>query len=186
MTLATRIWKLSALTSLATLVLLATAVDPRPPTAGAVDPVLIAAGDIASDSDGDEATADLLDGLPGTVLTLGDNAYPNGTASEFTNYYDPTWGRHKAATMPSPGNHDYNTLNASGYFGYFGAAAGDPTKGYYSFDVGSWHIIALNSNCSSIGGCRSTARCRAACVTCPNRASRRTSWPRPWGSADCR
>lgn len=113
------------------------------------DPVLVGAGDIAScSSTGDEATANLLDGIAGTVITLGDNAYDNGTASEFTNCYGPSWGRHLARTMPSAGNHEYNTLNATGYYGYFGTAAGDPGKGYYSYDLGAWHIIVLNSNSS--------------------------------------
>jgi hypothetical protein len=113
------------------------------------DPVLVGAGDIAScSSTGDEATANLLDGIAGTVVTLGDNAYDNGTAAEYTNCYGPTWGRHLARTMPSAGNHEYNTLNATGYYGYFGASAGDPSKGYYSYDRGAWHIIVLNSNSS--------------------------------------
>lgn len=111
--------------------------------------VMVGAGDIAScSSSGDEATALLLDGIAGTVYNLGDNAYDNGTTSEFTNCYQPTWGRHLGRTRPSPGNHEYNTLNATGYYGYFGAAAGDPTKGYYSYDLGDWHIIVLNSNSS--------------------------------------
>lgn len=113
------------------------------------DRVLVGAGDIAScSSTGDEATANLLDGIAGTVVTLGDNVYDSGTATEYTNCYDPTWGRHLARTKPTPGNHEYNTLNATGYYGYFGAAAGDPTKGYYSYDLGAWHIIVLNSNSS--------------------------------------
>ncbi len=116
--------------------------------------VLVAAGDIAScSSSGDEATANLLDSISGSVATLGDNVYENGTATEYANCYDPSWGRHKARTMPAPGNHEYNTANATGYYGYFGAAAGDPTKGYYSYDLGAWHIVVINSNCSSIGGC---------------------------------
>ena len=118
------------------------------------DPVIVGAGDIAScSSTGDEATATLLDNIAGTVITLGDNAYSNGTATEYTNCYGPSWGRHLARTRPSPGNHEYNTLNATGYYGYFGSAAGDPTKGYYSYDLGAWHIIVLNSNssCTTIG-----------------------------------
>ena len=118
------------------------------------DPVIAAAGDIAScSSPGDEQTAALLDKISGTVITLGDNAYESGTVSEFNNCYDPTWGRQKARTFPTPGNHEYRTANASGYFSYFGAAAGDPQKGYYSYDIGAWHIIAINANCSDIGGC---------------------------------
>ncbi len=122
------------------------------PPAG--DQVLVGAGDIAGcSSSGDEATANLLDTVAGTVFTAGDNVYDSGTASEFANCYDPTWGRHKARTRPSAGNHDYNTAGATGYYGYFGAAAGDPAKGYYSYDLGSWHVVAINSNCSAIGGC---------------------------------
>lgn len=117
------------------------------------DPVILVAGDIASCShDRDEATAKILDATNGTVLTLGDNVYTNGTSAEFTNCYDPTWGRHKARTKPVPGNHDYNTPNATGYYGYFGAIASpdEPTctggcKGYYSYNLGDWHIVALNS-----------------------------------------
>jgi calcineurin-like phosphoesterase family protein len=118
------------------------------------DPVLVAVGDIAScTSDGDEATAALLDGLPGTIATLGDHAYRNGTPREFAECYDPSWGRHRDRTRPAPGNHDYETSGAAGYFEYFGAAAGEPGKGYYSYDLGTWHIVALNSNCSQVGGC---------------------------------
>lgn len=117
------------------------------------DPVLVGAGDIAAcDNSGDEATANLLDGIDGTVFTTGDNAYPNGTASEFANCYDPSWGRHKARTYPSVGNHDYQTPNAAGYFSYFGPEAGKPTEGYYSYDLGAWHIIVLNSNISVDAG----------------------------------
>jgi len=107
------------------------------------------AGDIGTcNSNNDEATAKLLDNIPGPVFILGDNVYDNGTTSEFNNCYAPTWGRHKARTYPSAGNHDYNTSGATGYYNYFGAAAGDPTKGYYSFDLGAWHVIVLNSNIS--------------------------------------
>ncbi|HXV59878.1 MAG TPA: metallophosphoesterase [Vicinamibacteria bacterium] len=116
--------------------------------------VVVGAGDIATcSSQNDEATAALLDGISGTVVTFGDHVYPDGTAQEFTNCYDPTWGRHKWRTRPSTGNHDYHTPGASAYFVYFGAAAGNPEEGYYSYDLGSWHIIALNSNCSDVGGC---------------------------------
>lgn len=121
------------------------------PVAGEV--VIAAAGDIAKCThDNDEATAQLLDSIaPERVLALGDNAYPSGTDAEFAGCYDPTWGRHKAKTHPVPGNHDYQTAGASGYFNYFGAAAGDPTKGYYAFDVGtSWRFYALNSVCSAV------------------------------------
>jgi hypothetical protein len=122
------------------------------------DPILVGAGDISSCSIGkvgDEATAKLLDMIPGTVFTAGDNAYPDGTIDQFNNCYGPTWGRHKARTLPAAGNHDYHVPKASGYFTYFGAAAGDPTKGYYSYDLGAWHIIVINSNCAFFDGCKS-------------------------------
>lgn len=116
--------------------------------------VLVGAGDIAScDSVGDEATAKLLDGIPGTVFTTGDNVYASGTTKEFNQCYDPSWGRHKSRTRPSAGNHEYQTPDAAGYYGYFGASAGDPRKGYYSYKRGVWHIVVLNSNCSAVGGC---------------------------------
>lgn len=106
--------------------------------------MLVGAGDIATCSGtGDEATANLLDGIAGTVFTVGDNAYNDGSAAQFANCYDPSWGRHKGRTKPAAGNHEYQTANASGYFGYFGAAAGDPAKGYYSYDLGAWHVIVL-------------------------------------------
>jgi hypothetical protein len=119
---------------------------------------LLAAGDIASCNwTRDEATAALLDGMEGLVLTLGDNAYSSGTALQFANCYDPTWGRHKARTRPSAGNHDFETAGGAGYFGYFGAAAGPAPQGWYSFDYGGWHLVALNSNCAAIGGCGRTS-----------------------------
>jgi hypothetical protein len=123
------------------------------------DPVLAAAGDIADcTSPNDEATADLLGTMPGaTVAALGDNAYPDGSASDYKNCYDPSWGLYKAQTLPAVGNHEYNTAGASGYFGYFGAAAGDKTKGYYSYELGSWHVVVLNSNCTKVGGCGATS-----------------------------
>jgi hypothetical protein len=128
--------------------------SPTTATAGTTTPgetaTVLAAGDIAScSSSGDEATAALLDARPtGIVATLGDNVYDRGTATEFAECYAPTWGRHKHRTRPAPGNHDYDTPHASAYFEYFGAAAGDPAKGYYSYDLGSWHVIVLNSNCA--------------------------------------
>jgi hypothetical protein len=127
-------------------------------TGGAGHPVLVGAGDIAScPSDADDATAKLLDGIPGTVFTVGDNVYWSGTAREFKKCYAPSWGRHKERTRPALGNHEYVTAGAAGYFGYFGAAAGDPSKGYYSYDRGGWHVVALNSNCKEVGGCYSAS-----------------------------
>jgi len=111
-------------------------------------------GDIAScRSTGDEDTAALLGGINGTVATFGDNAYESGTSAEFARCYDPSWGQFKARTKPSVGDGEYETAGASGYFNYFGEAAGDPQEGYYSYDLGSWHVIVLNSNCSEVGGC---------------------------------
>ncbi|MBZ0159663.1 MAG: PASTA domain-containing protein [bacterium] len=128
--------------------------EKRPVALRGAASVLVGAGDIASCvSDGDDATANLLDAIDGVVFTLGDNAYVAGTPVEFAACYDPSWGRHKSRTRPAPGNHDYHTRGAFGYFDYFGDAAGDPDKGYYSYDLGSWHIIVLNSNCAKIGGC---------------------------------
>jgi len=103
--------------------------------------VLVGAGDIATcDRDQDELTAQLLDGIPGTVFTVGDNAYKDGTYTEYIDCYDPTWGRHKSRTKPLPGNHEYNTSGAAGYFQYF-----DNIESYYAYDLGSWRIYALNS-----------------------------------------
>ena len=130
--------------------------SPRPASTQTVPPaVLVGAGDIAScGSSGDEATAALLAGIDGTVFTLGDNVYDSGTAAEFATCYDPSWGRYRARTSPAPGNHDYVTANAAGYFGYFGAAAGDPSTGYYAYDLGGWRVVAINSNCAAVGGCQ--------------------------------
>src|SRR5438105_2235439 len=119
-------------------------VDVSPP-AGMI---LVGAGNIARcGTTGAAATAALLDSIPGTVFALGDNAYPDGTPARYQTCYDPSWGRHKARTFPAPGNRDYNaSATGDGYFGYFGAAAGDPDKGYYSYDLGAWHVVVLNSN----------------------------------------
>jgi Glycosyl hydrolase family 99/Calcineurin-like phosphoesterase len=115
--------------------------------------VLLAAGDIAGcSSQGDEATAMLIAARKGTVAALGDLAYDSGTAANFA-CYDASWGRFKGRTRPAAGNHEYLTQGAAPYFAYFGAAAGDPARGYYSYDLGRWHIIVLNSNCGSAGGC---------------------------------
>ena len=136
------------------------------------DPVVATAGDVAcstSDSNynGGNGTAtacrqkwtsNLLVGAPdAAVLALGDLQYSSGSLSSYQAVYDPTWGRVKSITRPVPGNHDYNTSGASGYFSYFGSLASpqEPTctsgcKGYYSFDIGTWHMIALNSNCDAV------------------------------------
>jgi hypothetical protein len=129
---------------------------PEPTPASAVDPVLAGAGDIADCGrlSGAAKTAVLLDRIDGTVFTLGDNAYESGTPKQFADCYAPTWGRHKTRTRPAVGNHEYLTSGARGYFDYFGDAAGDPTKGYYSYDAGAWHVVVINSNCAQVGGCR--------------------------------
>jgi len=115
---------------------------------------LVGAGDIAScNYTEDSATAKLLGNIPGTVFTLGDNAYTYGTTADFNNCYDPTWGKYRERTRPSVGNHEYYTEGAKPYYNYFGWRAGKPSRGYYSYDRGAWHIVALNSNCEKVGGC---------------------------------
>jgi len=112
------------------------------------DPLIAAAGDISwqgesSEADG-QTSALILDLAPTAVLTLGDNQYEDGELAEFMGSYDPTWGQFKGITRPVPGNHDYHTEGAQGYFDYFGDAA-SPPEGYYSFDIGRWHLVAVNS-----------------------------------------
>ena len=118
--------------------------------------ILVGAGDIADckDLSGAEATAKLLDQIRGTVMAVGDLAYPDGSKENFQ-CYDKTWGRAKARTRPAPGNHEFHAAGATPYFDYFGAAAGDPKTGYYSYELGTWHIIVLNSECVDVGGCES-------------------------------
>jgi hypothetical protein len=118
------------------------------------DPVLVGAGDIADCGlDDDGATAVLLDTISGTVFTAGDNAYPDGTAEQFRDCYGPTWGRHLARTRPAPGNHDQVTKDLAGYLGYFGAAAAPNGTPWYSYELGAWHVVVLDSNCDAAGGC---------------------------------
>jgi len=134
-------------------------VDPSPSQASADGQtfVLVGAGDIASckDPQGAQATAKLLENIPGTVFAAGDLAYERGSAAEFQNCYGTTWGEFKARTKPTLGNHEYAEPTASAYFHYWGAQAGPAGKGYYSYDLGSWHIVALNTNCAAqgLGGC---------------------------------
>lgn len=147
------------------LVAAACVVPPPPPP----PPVIAAAGDIAcapysthipngdlgiGDRCFEKPTSDLLvDGDYDAVVTLGDNQYLYGELANFQTEFERTWGRVKDRIHPSSGNHEYYTANAAGYFGYFGEVAGDPSQGWYSFDLGSWHLIALNSNCDAVGGC---------------------------------
>jgi acid phosphatase type 7 len=119
--------------------------------------VLVGAGDIASckDPEGARATAKLIEQIPGTVFAAGDLAYEKGSAEEFKNCYDPAWGRFKERTKPALGNHEYADPTASGYFQYWGTRAGPRGKGYYSYELGDWHIVVLNTNCEAkgLGGC---------------------------------
>lgn len=122
------------------------------PARGATTAVVVGAGDIAScSSRGDQQTANLLDGIGGTVFTAGDNAYARGTRWQFRHCYAVSWGRHLTRTRPSPGNHDYETAGAAGYFDYFGWRAGKRGQGWYAYDRGTWRIYALNSNCGEVG-----------------------------------
>lgn len=122
------------------LIAMATGAAPRHASAGAEPVVMVGAGDISRcDNDNDERTAKLLDKIPGTVFTTGDNVYASGTTKQYTDCYQPTWGRHKARTKPVPGNHEYNTSGASGYYNYFNVPK------YYAYNLGDWRIYALNS-----------------------------------------
>lgn len=130
--------------------------------------VVAAAGDVACDPDDPNYhngtgtstacrqlyTSNLLvNGDFDALLALGDLQYNSGSLSDFNEVYDPSWGRVKSITHPVVGNHEYGQSNASGYFQYFGSRAGPAGKGWYSFDLGSWHIVAINSECDQIGGC---------------------------------
>ena len=157
--------------------------DPSPsappsPTAGSAE-VLVGAGDIGDcDTQDDSGTATLFDAIEGTVFTAGDNAYRSGKVQEFATCFDETWGRHRDRIRPAPGNHDWRTADLAGYFGYFGAAAQGPGgTPWYAYDLGTWHVIVLDSECDKTGGCgpdsaqgqwlaadlaASTSRCTAA------------------------
>jgi 3',5'-cyclic AMP phosphodiesterase CpdA len=112
----------------------------------AEDPVVLAAGDIADcGEEGRLLTARLLDEEAGTILAVGDLVYPTGTTKGFATCYAPSWGRFKERTYPVPGNHEYAVAGARPYYAWWGARAGSP-RGYYSFDLGAWHLVALNSN----------------------------------------
>lgn len=132
---------------------LAAAAPPAAPSSGRAL-VVYAAGDIAdcrysraAYSGAAETAAIIARGEPDAlVLSLGDHTYPNGKAEEFRDCYAPTWGRFRERTRPAPGNHEYGSGNADGYYGYFGELAGPRGRGYYSFDRGGWHFISLNSH----------------------------------------
>lgn len=142
-------------------------VEPRVNVTTGSDPVIVAAGDAVCGTGTSSGApckhvdvATLITSLnPSAVLLLGDLQYENATLSDFNTYYNPSWGAFKNISYPAAGNHEYNTAGAKGYYDYFNGvgvqsgAAGDRSKGYYSFNIGAWHLIALNSNCSAIGGC---------------------------------
>ena len=124
------------------------------------DPVIAAAGDIACPTGSvtsattcrQNQTSDLLSNAT-AVLALGDLQYNSGSYSDFLASYDPSWGRFKAKSYPVLGNHEYGSTNAAGYFQYWGSQAGAAGKGWYSYDLGAWHIIAINSNQCALSGC---------------------------------
>jgi hypothetical protein len=124
----------------------------RAPTAAPL--IVVAAGDVSAPEVAVQAlTANLVESLhPAAVLVLGDAQYGEGTIEQFEHAYEPTWGRFKAITWPVPGNHEYKS-GGHGYFAYFGARAGEEARGFYSFDLGDWHFIALNTGdeCHAIG-----------------------------------
>ncbi len=133
--------------------------DPvRPPVAdvhpiepAAADPVLVGAGDIARcHSKSDARTADLVAAIPGRVFAAGDLAYPRGSTKDFRNCYDPSWGAFRKRTSPAVGNHEYEQPGAKPYFAYFGKRAGPSGKGWYAYDLGTWRIYVLNSNCELV------------------------------------
>jgi len=112
---------------------------------------MIAVGDIAScNAEGDSATAALVEDLEGTLVTLGDNVYEEGSNETYARCYDPVYGQFKDRTRPAIGNHDIQGDGGDAYYRYFGDAAGTPGEGWYSFDLGAWHVIALNSNCGQV------------------------------------
>lgn len=133
----------------------------KPVAKVAIDPpaILVGAGDIADcrDLSGAEATAKLLEQIPGTVMAVGDLAYPDGSVENFQ-CYDKTWGHVKTRTRPAAGNHEFHAAGGTPYFDYFGASAGDPKNGYYSYELGTWHIVVLNSECKDVGGCDADSR----------------------------
>ena len=113
------------------------------------DATFTVTGDIDGCAKGED-TAELVAKTAGPIATVGDNAYPEATTEALKRCYEPSWGRFKDRTRPVPGNHDYEASKATPYFEYFGASAGEPGRGWYSYDVGAWHVVALNSNCDAV------------------------------------
>jgi hypothetical protein len=143
--------------------------------------VLVGAGDIGRcGSEGPAATAALLDRQPGTVFAAGDNAYPDGRAEDFRDCYAPTWGRHLGRTFPVPGNHEYATPGAPGYFGYFGARAG---ASYYAYTLGAWRVFALNSEIPVSAGSPQAAWLRGELSALPSGSCAAAYWHRPFMSS---
>jgi hypothetical protein len=158
---------LTALLALASILVVSTCRDDQglrsptalePPSAPSFDlasgsgpATLVGAGNISvCNKTGDDSTAALLDSIPGTVFADGDAAYDKGAVTQYTPCYNSSWGRFKGRTQPAAGELDYKTANAAGYFGYFGAAAGDPKKGYYSYDLAGWHVVVLNTGSANL------------------------------------
>lgn len=146
---------------------------------GAVGTVTLSgAADIAKCPGQAAATARLLAAIPGTIFTAGDNVYPDGNAAVFNSCYGSTWGRLRSRTRPSPGNHDYLTAGAAAYYTYFGSAAGPRGGGYYSYDLGAWHIISLNSEVSANPGSAQERWLRQDLAAHPTRCTL-AYWHRP-------
>jgi hypothetical protein len=142
---------------------------PPPVHASRSDPVIAAAGDIACPPGRpiipgechQAATAALLARVrPTAVLPIGDDQYETGGLVAFRSAYGPTWGRFDAVVRPVPGNHEYERDNGTGYYAYYGARAGYRARGYYSYDLGAWHLIGLNSNCSVVSCAAGSAQVR--------------------------
>lgn len=115
---------------------------------------MIAVGDIAACySTGDEQVAAMVANMPGTIATLGDTVYTFGYLGDYFRCFQPSWGPLKSRIRPAIGNHEYLWKGGSPFFNYFRSAAGPRHRGYYSYDLGSWHIVVINSNCAKIGGC---------------------------------
>ena len=145
---------------------------PVTPVPIAPDTTIVAAGDIGVCGRAEvEATARLVDGIAGPVLALGDIAYPNGSARDFAECYDPSWGRHRARTRPTPGNHEYFSAGAGPYFDYFGANAGPDRRGYYSFHAGEWLLLSLNSSVAADAASAQVAWLRSTLAAQPARCT---------------
>ncbi|WP_172634561.1 metallophosphoesterase family protein [Anaerolinea thermophila] len=157
--------------------------------------VLAGAGDISiCGQDGDDQTAQLLMNLPGEVFTAGDNSNEQGKPIQYRQCFDASWGRLMSRLHPAPGNHDYGTDEGAPYFAYFGERAGPPGRGYYSYELGAWHILALNSNCEYAGGCGADSEqerwLREDLLSHPNRCTlaywHHPRWSSGWHGSDAR